>query len=278
MRCGSGYPCPPYKLIILDEADSMTKDAQSALRRTMEVYTRVTRFALLCNYVSRIIDPIKSRCAKFRYQPLSHSAMKQRLTHIARMEHIDVEGGGEGTGRAEAEGQTAQQLPSAQQQTQALAEEERRAPLDLLCDLSGGDLRLAITLLQTASRLLPRPSAASDASTSPAPAQLTSAHLLDVSCITPRSFILRLHSALRTNSFATLQSTVQEMVAEGFDSQSVLQGWLNVLLADESIEERKKARICSHMAVVEKRLVDGSDEQLQILDLLAAAATTIHAR
>ena len=55
---GKTYPCPPYKIIILDEADSMTQDAQGALRRIMETYARITRFCLVCNYVTRYNAPL----------------------------------------------------------------------------------------------------------------------------------------------------------------------------------------------------------------------------
>jgi replication factor C subunit 2/4 len=57
---GKRYPCPPYKIIILDEADSMTQDAQAALRRIMENYARITRFCLVCNYVTRYVRRLKS--------------------------------------------------------------------------------------------------------------------------------------------------------------------------------------------------------------------------
>ena len=114
------YPCPPYKIIILDEADSMTQDAQSALRRTMETYSKITRFCLICNYVTRIIDPLASRCSKFRFKMLDQGNAKKRLEDIAENENVRLEDGA----------------------------------VDALIKCSEGDLRKAITFLQSAARLV----------------------------------------------------------------------------------------------------------------------------
>ncbi len=83
-----------FKIIFLDEADQLTEDAQSALRRTMEQYSTTCRFILSCNYSSRIIEPIQSRCAMYRFRPISNKAIRKRLQQIALQEglHITKEG------------------------------------------------------------------------------------------------------------------------------------------------------------------------------------------
>lgn len=80
----------PFKILVLDEADNMTGDAQQALRRTMERYTETCRFILVCNYSSRIIEPIQSRCAPFRFTPLSDEDIAERLRFIAKHEKVEL--------------------------------------------------------------------------------------------------------------------------------------------------------------------------------------------
>ena len=85
-----------FKIIFLDEADSLTGDAQAALRRTMERYTQTCRFILSCNYSSKIIEPIQSRCAVFRFRPLSMTDVETYLKRIASAEKVDITNDGLG--------------------------------------------------------------------------------------------------------------------------------------------------------------------------------------
>lgn len=79
-----------FKIIFLDEADALTTDAQAALRRTMEMYAGNVRFILSCNYSSKIIEPIQSRCALFRFRPIRGEDLKARLEQVAQAEHVVV--------------------------------------------------------------------------------------------------------------------------------------------------------------------------------------------
>jgi len=108
------YPCPPYKVIILDEADAMTREAQSALRKVMEDYSHITRFCIICNYLNQIISPIISRCMPFRFKPLSNSSMKDKLMDISKKEGIPC----------------------------------NSECIDVVVEISNGDMRMAITFLQ----------------------------------------------------------------------------------------------------------------------------------
>lgn len=107
----------PFKIISLDEADSLTRDAQHALRRTMERYVSSCRFCLICNYSSRIIDPIQSRCATFRFPRLDEKELTKRINIIAKKEQVQLTDEG----------------------------------IQAILYVSGGDMRRAINILQASS-------------------------------------------------------------------------------------------------------------------------------
>ncbi len=106
--------CPNIQIVILDEADSMTIDAQSALRRIIEQYAATTRFCIICNYMSKIIDPLASRCVKFRFSPIARGAQIERLKLICERENVKV---------------------------------ANQSVFETLVDISGGDLRRSINML-----------------------------------------------------------------------------------------------------------------------------------
>lgn len=108
------YPCPPFKIIILDEADAMTTEAQSALRKVIEDKSNITRFCFICNYINQIIDPIASRCVKIRFKPLSQTCVSTKLREIADKEKMQIDDDA----------------------------------LDMISNASYGDMRKAIMLLQ----------------------------------------------------------------------------------------------------------------------------------
>ena len=84
------YPCPNFKIVILDEADAMTADAQSALRKVMESTSKITRFCFICNYVNQIIDPIASRCTRLKFKPIKKEHIFKKVQYIAQSESVII--------------------------------------------------------------------------------------------------------------------------------------------------------------------------------------------
>ena len=267
------YPCPPYKIIVLDEADSMTQDAQSALRRTMETYSKITRFCLICNYVTRIIDPLASRCSKFRFKALDEANAGKRLEDIARLEGVALEDG----------------------------------VVDTLLRCSEGDLRRAITFLQSAARLVGAVSMQASAgaekkrkrtkvdddsdddamdvdsapSTSSKPVTVKS--IEEIAGVIPEPTIEGLITAIQPSKAGTVYSrvskVVEDLVAEGWSAtQIVTQLYDKVVIQDQSVGDAAKARIVMVFSETDKRLIDGSDEHLTVLDLCLQVAGALAER
>ncbi|EOD53192.1 putative activator 1 41 kda subunit protein [Neofusicoccum parvum UCRNP2] len=245
------FPCPPFKIIILDEADSMTQDAQSALRRTMETYSRITRFCLVCNYVTRIIDPLASRCSKFRFKSLDTGSAAKRLEGIAANEGVAL---GEGA-------------------------------VDALVRVSEGDLRKAITFLQSAARLVGAVKAAApvkkggkvvddedEMDVDDKGGKTVSVTVVEeIAGVIPGPTMERLYEAMQPRAkgkvYTEVAKAVEDMVADGWSASQLVQQMYETVLFDEKVEDLKKNKITLVFSETDKRLVDGADEHLEILDL-----------
>ncbi|KAJ7172650.1 P-loop containing nucleoside triphosphate hydrolase protein [Mycena filopes] len=237
---GKEYPCPPYKIIILDEADSMTQDAQGALRRIMETYARITRFCLVCNYVTRIIEPLASRCSKFRFTPLDPTSSTSRLSYIADAENIQVDS----------------------------------TVIETLISTSSGDLRRAITYLQSASRL--------SSSTIP-PTPITPSDIQEIAGVVPDSVVRDFATVLgidmgesmavdepkrtQNGGFVPIQKKVKELMREGYSAAQMLTQLHDLIVLHPTLNAREKSKCALVLAEADKALCDGADEELWILEV-----------
>lgn len=215
---------PAFKIIILDEADSMTKAAQEALRRTMEKQTKTTRFCLICNYVTRIIAPITSRCSKFRFKPLSDVDQKNRLLQICEKESVKISD----------------------------------AALENLVRCSEGDLRKAVTFLQTAHRLKGEEG-------------IDINDTLEITGVIPDHIIQQFITGCSTNSYESLVQSIKGIILCGYAASQLINQLHDEIVIMDHLSDLHKCAICEKIADVDKCLMDGSDEYLQLMSL----ATTI---
>nr|CCC91083.1 putative replication factor C, subunit 2 [Trypanosoma congolense IL3000] len=217
---GKVYPVPPFKLIILDEADALLPDAQGALRRMMEDFSDVTRFCILCNYVTRIIDPIASRCAKYRFKPLIKQALHERISEVASRENIKIS----------------------------------TASMNALDHVSGGDLRLAIMYLQYAQKAHGN--------------NLESEDFVEVSGCVQEERMREYIAVLMSNNFDGMYSMTKLLIQQGYPAHQVLAQLQDFVVGPLcTLDSAKRGAIALKLCEVEKRLSDGSDDLLQLLDL-----------
>jgi len=209
-----------FKIIFMDEADALTSDAQAALRRTMEKYSKICRFVLSCNYSSKIIDPIQSRCAVFRFRPLTSDDVRDYLSRIVAGENVKIDD----------------------------------AALDGLVHVAKGDLRRAVNSLQVAA---------------------STGKKIDMDTIYqttgmahPEEVMKMLETALGGNVAAARDILDDIMISYGLSGQDVIRQ-IHSSLFDMSIPDADKVRLVDKTGEIEFRIVEGSNERIQLEALLA---------
>jgi len=211
----------PFKVIYLDECDSLTKEAQQALRRTMENYSSACRFILSCNYSSKIIDPIQSRCSVFRFKPLTFENMKEIIHEISKKEGLNVS---EDAGEA-------------------------------LYEISNGDVRRLENTLQSCSVI-------SNKITRDLVYEMASA-------AKPKEIREVLELSLKGYFSDARTLLLKTMLNNGLAGVDVIKQIQKEILDLETTNE-KKMEMIERCGEAEFRLVEGSDEKVQLEALIAS--------
>ncbi len=209
------------KIIYLDECDSLTKEAQQALRRTMETYSGTTRFILSCNYPSKIIDPIQSRCAVFKFKPLAKEEIVDLIDYLAGKENLVLD---------------------------AVAKEA-------LFEVSEGDVRRVVNTLQSCSVM---------------GGEIGQNKIYEVANFAkPKEIDIVIKMALDGNFLDARKKLLDIMLNYGLSGMDLIkQIQAEVLRLD--IEGTTKLRMIEKCGEIEFRLVEGSDEFIQLEGLLAS--------
>ncbi len=213
----------PFKIIYLDECDALTREAQQALRRTMENYTRSTRFILSCNFSSKIIDPIQSRCAVFRFRRLSRESTLKIVDEIAEKEGVSVDEAGK----------------------------------EALYNASEGDCRKLKNLMQSC------------ASISDVIDEKTVFSLASVA--RPEDIKNLLSLSLEGDFLSSRRKLLSIMLDHGLSGLDIVK-LIQQKIMDLEIPDRNKLKLIEKCAQCEFRIVEGSDEYVQLEALLAYAA------
>lgn len=210
----------PFKLILLDECDSLTKEAQQALRRTMETFVDSARFLLSCNYSSKIIDPIQSRCAVFRFRPLNPGQTKEIMSIIAEKEGLTIQ----------------------------------EDAVNALHELCNGDVRKLTNLLQ---------SCASESK------NIDTKIVYDIiSAAEPKEVEQILSMAIKGDFINSKKLLLDTMIKHGLSGLDIIRQIQKGIWA-LNLNDNSKVDMIEKCGEIEFRMVEGSDEFVQLEALLA---------
>ena len=210
----------PYKIICLDEADSLTKDAQQALRRTMEKYSSSCRFILSCNELAKILDPIQSRCVIFRFKRLDGKSLNILLSKVEKEEKLKID----------------------------------KNAKTLLVEISQGDVWRLLNTLQAATSINKKVNL-----------KLIN-EIIDI--IKPKEIEEMINHAISGDFLKARDMMIRLRTLKGLSSLEILKEIYKRVL-DMEIDSKLKIKFVDRIATVEFRLVEGSDEELQLESLLA---------